>query len=94
MKMINLINCFDKANETNSKYIGLAIKIPDADETEIIINPRENFQVKLDYYKKTYDEDLSHNAVGDILQIVGFTYGDSFSEIERDLLKGGETNEA
>lgn len=90
MKMNNLIDCFEAAGKNNAKYIGLAIKVPDANEPEIIINPSKNFEVKMEYYKKTYDEDLSHKAVGDILQITGFTYGDSFSDIEKDLLGGGE----
>lgn len=92
MKMNNLINCFAAAEKNNAKYIGLAIKVPDANEPEIIINPSKNFEIKLEYYKKTYDEDLLHKTVGDILQITGFTYGDSFSDIEEGLLEGGEDN--
>lgn len=89
MKMNNLINCFKAAENNNARYIGLAIRVPDAHEPEIIINLSENFEVKLDYYKKMYDEDLSHKAVGDILQIIGFTYGNSFSDIEKELTGRG-----
>ena len=93
MNKEKLITCFYQAEKNKAKFIGLAIRVPDADQPEVIINPYENFDVKLDYYQKTYDEDLSHNAVGDFLRIVGFTYGDSFSDIESYLLKGGEKNE-
>jgi len=93
LKKEHLKNCFSKATELNAKFIGVSIRVPNAPEKEIIINPRENFEEKLNYYQKTYDEDLSHNAVGDILKIVGFTYGDNFAEIQAQLLgmdEGGE----
>ncbi|MCM3111674.1 hypothetical protein [Lederbergia lenta] len=90
MKINNLISCFEKAKETNAKFVGIAVRVPDAEEPEVIINGNKNIEAKLDYYKKTYDEDLSHKAVGDILQIIGFTYGNSFSDIEKELLEGGE----
>lgn len=92
-KKEKLITCFYQAKKNNAKFIGLAIRVPDADQPEVIINPNVNFDVKLDYYLKTYDEKLHHNAVGDFLKIVGFTYGNSFSDIESYLLKGGDNNE-
>lgn len=54
-------------------------------KAEIIINENENFDKKFDYYKKTYHEDLTLKAFSGI-RIVGFTYGDSFQEIEKDLI--------
>jgi len=89
-KMTDLINCFKEAKESGSKYIAMYIRVPDAEKQEVIINSRENFDVKLEYYQKTYDEDLYHNAVGDILRIDDFTHGNSFAEIEESLFKGGD----
>ena len=87
LNMEHLENCFKRAVETNAKYVGVAICVPNANEKEIIINPHNNFEAKLEYYKKTYDNELSHNAVGDTLKLVGFTFGNSFAEIEEQLLK-------
>ena len=52
---------------------------------EIIINESENFDSKLAYYKKAYNEDLTLKAFNGI-KIIGFTFGDNFSEIEDDLI--------
>ena len=85
MKICNLENCFKAAMENGSKYIGIRVNIEGSSEDEIIINPRANFQRKLEYYKEAYNTDLQlkHNNA---ISIKGFTYGNSFSEIENDLL--------
>ncbi|WP_368900593.1 hypothetical protein [Oceanobacillus oncorhynchi] len=88
MKLKELIQCFDKAMKEGARYIGVSICVPDAEENEVIINSSKNFDVKLDYYKKTYDKDLRHNAVGDTLKITNAVYGDTFSAIQNKL-KGG-----
>lgn len=88
--MNDLENKFQHAASNNAKYIGVLIRVPDADQPEVIINKNDNFEIKLDYYQKTYDEDLYHKAVGDILQIIDVAYGNSFAEIERNLFEGGE----
>jgi len=82
----NLDRCFEMAKRSEAKFIGVAIRVPNAPTKEIIINGRENFEAKIEYYKKTYDNDLSHKIVGDILKIVGFTYGNTFAKIQDDLL--------
>lgn len=81
----NLELNFDQAKKHNYEYVGVAIQLPDTDGIEIIINGSKNFDYKLNYYKNTYNEDLSHKHVPN-LKIVGFTYGDSFSQIEEDLI--------
>jgi hypothetical protein len=86
LKMEYLKNCFNRAKEIDAGFVGVAVRVPNATEKEIIINGRENLEVKLEYYQKTYDEDLSHKAVGDSLRIVGFTFGNSFAEIQEQLL--------
>ena len=52
-------------------------------DPEIIINSYENFDSKLEYYKKAYDEDLKLKTF-DGIRITDFTYGDSFAKIEYD----------
>lgn len=73
--------CFNNAIKTNSKYIAVLVKTPNSDKPEMIINVNENFNSKLDYYKNAYNKDLTLKTC-DGINIVGFTYGSSFSEIE------------
>jgi hypothetical protein len=82
MKMLE--NCFQGAKEQNAKYVGIVVTIPNAEEREVIINAAANFDEKLKYYQQAYDEHLNHKHVKGI-QIVGFTYGNNFQEIQDDL---------
>lgn len=85
LRLEHLENCFEYAKKENAKYIGVAIWTRGNEGLEIIINPGENFDKKLEYYKKAYNDNLvlkSYNGI----KIVGFTYGKDFNEIEIDLL--------
>lgn len=84
LTMTDLEEIFNKAIQFNEKYIGVKIKMVNMDEPEIIINPRDNFEEKLEYYKKSYNNDLILKACKDI-KITNFIYGESFAEIQ-DLL--------
>lgn len=85
MNINNLEKCFYEASVKGAKYVGVKIKMEGFPKAEIIINENENFDKKFDYYKKAYNEDLSLKTFSGI-KIVGFTYGDSFEEIENDLM--------
>ena len=85
MKFENLEKCFYEASRQDKKYIGVKIQMQGFPKAEIIINENENFDSKLDYYKKAYNEDLTLKTFNGI-RIVGFTYGDSFKDIEEDLI--------
>lgn len=53
--------------------LGLIIEMPGFESPEIIINPFENLEKKLEYYKNTYNENLEHkNAKG--IKIIGYTF--------------------
>lgn len=82
----NLENCFNGALENNANYLGIKVQFEDRFFCcQIIINDRNNFNLGLDYYKKTYNEKLiDKNNVK--VKIVGFTYGKTFEDIERDLM--------
>lgn len=54
-------------------------------KSEIIINENANFDSKFAYYKKVYNADLTLKTFNGI-KIVGFTYGDSFADIEQNLI--------
>ena len=52
---------------------------------EIIINDFLNFDAKLEYYKNAYNINLVLKSY-DGIKIVGFTTGNSFKSIQKDLL--------
>ena len=85
MKIENLEKCFYEASKQDKKYVGVKIQMQGFSKPEIIINENENFDSKFDYYKKAYNEDLTLKTFNGI-KIVGFTYGDSFKDIEKDLI--------
>ncbi|MBU5268902.1 hypothetical protein ACIR03_02685 [Clostridium cochlearium] len=81
----DLEKCFYEASHKDKKYVGVKIEMAGFEKPEIIINENANFDKKFDYYKKAYNETLTMKTF-DGIKIVGFTYGDTFEEIEKDLL--------
>lgn len=81
----NLEKCFYEASKQDKKYVGVLISMEGFPRPEIIINKNENFDAKFAYYKKAYTEELVLKTFNGI-KIIGFTYGDSFSELERDMI--------
>ncbi|MEH7210200.1 hypothetical protein V7094_29010 [Priestia megaterium] len=80
-----LNECFKDAIEKGSQFIAVKINVG-LNQSEIIINPRANFEEKRAYYNHAYDEMLHHRFAGDTdIRITGFTHGYSFSEIETQL---------
>lgn len=79
-----LDKCFNEAMFRESKYVGVKIEMQGFPKPEIIINVNENFNSKLQYYKKAYNQDLTLKTFNGI-KIVGFTYGNSLQEIENSL---------
>lgn len=80
LTMTDLENIFNQAIQLGVNYIGVRIKMQGFDEPEVIINPKENFETKLAYYKKAYNDDLTLKTFNGI-KIIGFEFGDSFNEI-------------
>ena len=74
-------NVFEEAKKENATWVGVIVKPPDCESSELILNTNINFDAKLKYYKNAYDFELNLKACKDI-KIVGFIYGDSLSEIE------------
>lgn len=56
---------------SNAKGIAVHIEMPDLEKPEIIMNPKENFAKKLEYYKKAYTDDLKLKTF-DKIKIVGY----------------------
>ncbi|MGL4656374.1 MAG: hypothetical protein ACRCWM_10910 [Sarcina sp.] len=64
--MTDLEQTFEKAIECDDKYIVIFVECEGCEAPEMIINRRPNFEYKLDYYKKTYGDDLVHKFAKDI----------------------------
>lgn len=89
--MINLSkleNCFKVAKETNQKFIGVLIQMKGFKKPELIINERENFDNKLAYYKRAYNEDLTLKTFNEI-KIIGYAFGSNIQDIY-DYLKNND----
>lgn len=67
----DLVDYFAKCVE-NHAAAALFITIPGCEKAELIINQRENFEYKLDYYSRTYNDNLEHKFAPGI-KIVGAT---------------------
>lgn len=74
-----LIESFENAIEQSAKYVFTEIDLG-YEATELIINPIENAQVKLEYLCKTYDDDLKHPHAP--VSIVSFGFVDNLSQLE------------
>lgn len=83
----NLEECFTAAKDLGYEYVAVKVDMQGFEKPEIIINKKQNFDAKLDYYKKAYDENLVLKTFNGI-RIVGFTYADTFEDIEDDLIDG------
>ena len=85
LNMSKLETCFYSASEQDCLYIGVLIEMEGFEKPEIIINESPNFNKKLDYYKKAYNDDLTLKAFNGI-KIIGFAYANNFEEIQKELL--------
>ena len=81
LTMDKLKECFETAIKYDANYIGVKIQMQGFDKPEIIINESANFETKLAYYMKAYDENLILKTFSGI-KIIGFTEAESFGEIE------------
>ncbi|ACM16006.1 TPA: hypothetical protein ACQUHF_004934 [Bacillus paranthracis] len=79
-----LEQCFNEAKNAEANYVAVQIEMDEFPSDELIINDKHNIALKLEYYKKTYNEDLEHRYAPGI-RIVGYTYGHSLSGIQREL---------
>lgn len=84
MDMKELECCFESAIKDGAKFIGVEVETRGSKANEIIINPRENFRDKLEYYKKAYNDDLTLKSY-DGIRIVNCEYGDDYIDLGFDL---------
>lgn len=60
-----LIEFFNEVKEQGQDIV-IKLKMPNQTEPEIIMNYNSSIDVKLEYYKNTYDENLVHKNCKDI----------------------------
>jgi hypothetical protein len=80
MKMERLEEVFLEAKEAG-EIVAVAVLLPEAPEVEVIINHNESIDYKLDYYKKTYDENCVHRHVKEI-RLLAAMKGKTYADIE------------
>ena len=88
LTMDNLRNCFNSAKELKYNYVAVKIDMQGFEKPEVIINEKANFDKKLEYYEKAYDDNLVLKSFNGI-RIVGFTFADVYEDIEADLINAG-----
>jgi len=66
--------CFNNAIKFNAFFVEICTEMRGVKESRIILNPSENFENELAWYKKAYNENLTLKALDEI-KIVGFGYG-------------------
>ncbi|MEX3422042.1 MULTISPECIES: hypothetical protein [Bacillus] len=79
-----LEECFNEALADEVDFVAVQIEMDGFPSDEVIINDKHNIASKLEYYKKTYNDDLEHRYAPGI-RIVGYTCGLTFAGIQRQL---------
>lgn len=81
LTMDNLSYCFQGAIKNKALFVAVKIETRGHPETEVIINPYENFNILLEEYKREYNDDLTSKDSKD-KRIVALTWGDCYDELE------------
>lgn len=81
---MNTLKDLEEVFNTVYIYVGVAVKLPNLEQPEIIINPIENYKEKIKYYKNAYTDDLKLKANNEI-EIVG-AYASDYPEDIVELL--------
>ncbi len=86
MLMKDLEKQFNRAKNEGSEYIAVQIYTKGNVKPELIINQKECFDKKLEYYRKAYTDKLVLKTYEGI-SIKGIAYGNNLSDIENALIK-------
>lgn len=85
LTMDALAQCFHDAKNNDYGFVAIRVRMEGFPLDEIIVNPIQNVNTKLEYYKKTYDSNLKHKFAQGI-SIVGFCCGDDMLDIQDELV--------
>lgn len=75
-KISELEDIFNEALKEHAQTVAVELTIPGQRDTEFIVNRYRSIRNKLNYYRRTYSEDLIHNKVPSI-KIVSAGWGDA-----------------
>lgn len=75
-KISELEDIFNEALKEHAQTVAVELTIPGQRDTEFIVNRYRSIRNKLNYYKRTYSEDLIHNKAPSI-KIVSAGWGDA-----------------
>lgn len=67
---------FNEALKEHAQSVAVELTIPGQKDTEFIVNRYRSIKNKLNYYKRTYNENLIHNKVSSI-KILSAGWGDA-----------------
>ena len=60
-------------DEEFATEVRVGIRMPDLESLEYIYNPEENFETKLEYYKKAYNDNMELNTFNGIkIEVIEF----------------------
>jgi len=85
IKMSELKEVFELAKEEGSSHVAVEIEMAGFPANEVILNPSENIDSKLAYYKKTYDENCKHKFA-DGIRIVNAFHGTYYMGEESEVV--------
>ncbi len=66
-------------NEHDKQYMVVIVELPNTPLAEIIINPRPNFETKVEYYKNAYNE-LGILKANPAVKIVAYRFVNDMEE--------------
>lgn len=75
-KFSELEDIFNEALKEHAQTVAVELTIPGQRDTEFVVNRYRSIRNKLNYYRRTYNEDLIHNKVPSI-KIVSAGWGDA-----------------
>lgn len=75
-KFSELEDIFNEALKEHAQTVAVELTIPGQRDTEFIVNRYRSIRNKLNYYRRTYSEDLVHNKVPSI-KIISAGWGDA-----------------
>lgn len=81
LEFSQLESVFQEAKEIDANYVAVVVEMEGFNQPEIIINHKDNIEQKLDYYRKTYDNNCIHKHAPGI-KIIAVMYGNNLQKFE------------
>ena len=86
LKKQYLMNCFDKALEEESLFVGIAVQRKNHKKPTLIVIHAVDIERSREQFNLVYDDDLINRRVK-TQRVVGFSHADSLAELQGYLLK-------